>query len=160
MGARHDFDTVFRDSVGEVVRATWLVVGDEQVARELAQDAFLEALRRWRRIGAYDNPGAWVRRVAINRAVDQRRRRVPRIMAPSPAPGADEDADDMDLRRALLTLSPRQRAAVVLHHLHDLPVAEVAAALGCSEGTAKTHLHRGRAALAEALSPCDEETIP
>ena len=56
-----------------------------------------------------------------------------------------------DVRRALLTLPRQQRAVIALHYLEDRPVAEIAALLGCSEGTVKTHLSRGRAALATAL---------
>jgi RNA polymerase sigma-70 factor (ECF subfamily) len=55
------------------------------------------------------------------------------------------------VRAAVLELPIRQRAVVVLHYLDDLPVSEVAAVLGCSEGTVKTHLHRARRSLATTL---------
>jgi len=70
------------------------------------------------------------------------------------AGGSDADA----VRAAVLQLPARQRAVVVLHYLDDLPVSEVAAVLGCSEGTVKTHLHRARRALAGTLGePIGEE---
>jgi RNA polymerase sigma factor (sigma-70 family) len=58
----------------------------------------------------------------------------------------------MDVRRALAALPPRQRAAVVLRYWEDLPVAETAAALGCSEGTVKSQVAKGLGALRRALA--------
>ena len=144
------FDALYRDSYPTVVRSVRWIVGDREVAREIAQDAFVAALVHWRKVSRYDNPGAWVRRVAIRDAVRaaQRARR-PAAFA---LDGAATDRDDvMDVRAAVARLPPQQRAVVVLHYLHDLPVADVARTLGCSEGTAKTHLFRARKALAERL---------
>jgi RNA polymerase sigma-70 factor (ECF subfamily) len=67
------------------------------------------------------------------------------------APGASEPAVALDVRTALLTLPSRQRAVIALYYLDDQPVAEIAALLGCSAGTVKTHLARGRQALAVLL---------
>ncbi len=152
-----EFDSIFRDSFPTIVRAAWLVVGDWETARELTQDAFVEALKRWKRIRTYDQPGAWVRRVAINKAINAKRRRVTPLAAPVDAPAADQA--DLDLRAALDELTTPQRAAVVLHHLWDLPVDEVATLMDCAPGTVKSHLSRGRARLAVALgdAPGDDE---
>ena len=148
------FDALFRDSYPVVVRTVYWIVGDREVAREVASDAFVAALVHWRKVRRYDNPGAWVRRVAIRDAVRaaQRMARVPAFDVSGPAASADVS---LDVRSAVATLPSQQRAAVVLHYLHDLPVSEVAAALGCSDGTAKTHLFRARAALRERLGEED-----
>jgi RNA polymerase sigma-70 factor (ECF subfamily) len=107
-----------------------------------------------------------VRRVALNlashhrsrrrseqRAVDRLGRQRPPAEPYAYADGADPGGDFWALVRQL---PPRQAAAVALHHLEDRPVAEVAAILGCAEGTAKAHLHKGRAALARLLDLPEE----
>jgi RNA polymerase sigma-70 factor (ECF subfamily) len=144
-----EFDTVFRDSFPTIVRAAWLIVGDWEVARELAQDAFVEALIRWKRITEYDQPGAWIRRVAINKALNAKRRKPAPLRPIDVAPAADHA--DLDLLAALDELTAPQRAAVVLHHLWDLPVDEVAQMMDCAPGTVKSHLSRGRSHLASVL---------
>lgn len=155
-----EFDTVFRESFPTIVRAAWLIVGDWEVARELAQDAFVEALTRWRRIATYDQPGAWVRRVAVNKAINAKKRKVVPLRSVAHAAAADQT--DLDLLAALDELTSQQRAAVVLHHLWDLPVDEVAEMMGCAPGTVKSHLSRGRAHLATALgeAPADRTGTP
>ena len=72
-------------------------------------------------------------------------------------PGVIPDGDEvLDVRAAVASLPGAQRAAVVLRYMHDLSVSEVARTLGCSEGTAKTHLFRARKALAARLSEEDD----
>jgi RNA polymerase sigma factor (sigma-70 family) len=153
------FDEVFRDSYREVVRVVAPVVGSVADGEAVVQDAFLKAFVRWRRIGRYDRPGAWVRRVALRDAVRHagRRRRQP---APERSPEVALDhsvVTRLDVVRVLDVLPPRQRACVVLHYLAGEPVAEVAEALGCRESTVRVHLHRARATLATALTPDAEE---
>lgn len=148
-----DFDDVFRDGYRSVVRVVAPIVGSVADAEAVAQEAFLKAYVRWRTVGRYDRPGAWIRRVAIRdgvRFAGRRRRRPDGLPppGPDPAPGV---AARLDLDRALLRLPPKQRACVVLHYLADAPVAEVAASLGCREATVRVHLHRARAALADHL---------
>jgi RNA polymerase sigma-70 factor (ECF subfamily) len=146
------FDALFADSYRAIVRTVWFIVGDWEVAREVAQDAFATALVHWRKVSAYDNPGAWVRRVAIRDAVRARRRAQRGVglagAAVVPAPTIETT---LDVRAAIMRLPVQQRAAVVLHYLHDLPVRDVAAELRCSEGTVKTHLARARDALSVLL---------
>lgn len=148
-----------------VVAAARAVVGDQAVAHELAHDAFAVAYADWGRVRHLDRPGAWVRRVAIHLALKERRRRrtsvlgrpdeVPERPTPDsrgPRPPVDALVPQrVDLARALAELPPRQRTAVVLHHLHDLPVADVAEHLGCAPATVKVHLHRARRALRSRL---------
>ncbi|MGH9271467.1 MAG: SigE family RNA polymerase sigma factor [Ilumatobacteraceae bacterium] len=150
-----DFDAFFRLEYPHLVVLAAALTGHRAVAEELAQEAMWRACARWSRISRYERPGAWVRRVAINLALSHRARRsseerslerLGRQRPPSPSPGADGEFWAL-VRR----LPKRQAAAVTLHYLEDRSVADVAAVLGCSESTAKVHLHRGRAALAHLL---------
>lgn len=156
---RLTFDQTFRAEYAGIVRVVAPIVGSVEDAEAVVQDAFLKAFVRWRRIGGYDRPGAWVQRVAIRDAVRAaaraRRRPDPRPPpADDPASGA---AARVDLMRALGRLPARARAAVVLHHLAGWPVAEVADAMGCAEGTVRAHLHHGRRALAARPELAPEE---
>jgi len=150
------FDALYRDSFAIVERSARWVVGDTQLAREIAQDAFVQALVHWRKVRTYENPGAWVRRVAIRQAVRaaNRTRDMPAFAATAAAPDQDRA---LDVRAAVASLPPAQRAAVVLRYMHDLSVADVAHTLGCSDGTAKTHLFRARKTLAALLGEEDDD---
>jgi RNA polymerase sigma-70 factor (ECF subfamily) len=157
-GPGSTFEEAFRSEYPGVVRVISPIVGSVEDAEAITQDAFVKAYSRWKRIGGYDRPGAWIQRVAIRDAV----RFVERRRQPIPKPPVDGDSSDsvagtLDLEVALRRLSPQQRACVVLHYLADWPVSEVAKAIGCSEATVKVHLHRARAALATSLEPEPEE---
>ena len=122
------FDALFRREFGPITRTAYLVVGDWEVAREIAQDAFVQALRHWRKVQGMESPGGWVRRVAIRDAVRSRRRQARgRSLEVERARLTEEPASlSLDVRSALLALPARQRAAIVLHYLDDRPVAEIA----------------------------------
>lgn len=157
-GPPEDFEAFFRSEFKAVTRAVVPIVGEVTEAEAIAQEAFLKALMRWGRLRRYDRPGAWVRRVAIRDAV----RSAERVKRPSPWKATATSplelaADRIDLVRALQEITPRQRAAVALHHLGGWPVDEVAESLGCSEATVRVHLHRGRTALAEILGVTMQE---
>src|SRR5262245_29760649 len=103
--------------------------GDLEQAQDVVQEAFCRALDRWKKISEYQDPAAWVRRVAWNLATSQwRRRRVAKAFAlrhreePIAGPGPERVA----LVRALATLPPTLRRAVILHYLADLPILEIA----------------------------------
>jgi RNA polymerase sigma-70 factor (ECF subfamily) len=130
-------------------------LGDAEEAQDVTQEAFCRALDRWPRVRGYDDPSAWVRRVAWNLATSALRRRATalRYLArqreehlPDPQP------DRVVLVAALSRLPERQRRAVVLHHLAQLTTAEIADQEGVAEGTVRSWLSRGRAALAADLS--------
>ncbi|WP_035858891.1 RNA polymerase sigma factor [Cryptosporangium arvum] len=129
--------------------------GDRGEAQELVQEAFSRGWAHWPKIRGYDDPAAWVRTVAWRLAIS-RWRRARRALAflagqreepvvPSPDPA------HVALVAALATLPPNHRRAIVLHYLADLPVAEIAASERVADGTVKSWLHRGRAALATQL---------
>jgi RNA polymerase sigma-70 factor (ECF subfamily) len=144
-----EFDEFFASTYPAIVRSTALVVGDREVARELAQEAFVKALLHWKRVRTYERPEAWVRKVAFRMAL--------RAKAHEPQHGAllepavSDRFADVDLMRAIGELPAMQRAAIALHYLEDLPVDQVADVLRCAPSTARVHLHRGRARLAEVL---------
>jgi RNA polymerase sigma-70 factor (ECF subfamily) len=157
------FDDVYAAHYADLTVQLYAYFGDRQEAQDVVQEAFCRALARWRTVSEYDDPVAWVRRVAWNLAVSRwrrartalnfvRRQRLdePQMEGPNP--------ERVALVAALSTLPPTQRRAVVLHYLADLPVAEIARREGVAEGTVKSWLHRGRAALADQLNP--EPTAP
>ena len=148
-----DFDDEFREAFPVVLNAAFLIVGDREAALELTQDAFVELYRNWDKVSRYEQPRAWVRRVAIRLALRYRRREEAR---PVPVP-LESPANAVDQRLWLLwaleRLSPAQRAAAVLFYLEDLTVDDVAHAMGCGTATVKVHLHKARRRLAELLQP-------
>ena len=163
-GEVRSFDAVFRADHRAVVAIAWALTGSRAVAEEVTQEAFLRAHLRWSRIGRYENPGAWVRRTAINLALSDRRRRGAErraIARTSPvaetADATDEVAGTERFWAAVRLLPPQQASVIALHYLEDRSVLEVADVLGLAEGTVKAHLHKARAALARQLSIDPEE---
>ena len=158
----HSFDELYAAHYADLTVQLYAYFGDHQEAQDVVQEAFCRALARWRVVARYDDPVAWVRRVAWNLAVSRwRRARTAlnflggqrREEAQLDGPGPDRVA----LVAALATLPETQRRAVVLHHLADLPVAEIARWEGVPEGTVKSWLHRARAALADRLTTDETE---
>lgn len=155
---RVEFEWVFRSSYASVLRTTFLVLHDRGRAEEVTQDAFLRLYERWRGIVRIDHPEAWVRQVAVRSAIRQAKlSRIRFSPAPAEEPSTWDDLPDVDLARAVASLSPQQRATVALFYLEDLPVDEVARLLDLSTSTVKQHLHRARGRLASLLSEVTEE---
>lgn len=154
--ARGGFDGFYRTNYPTVVRLAYSLCGSRAVAEELAQEAFVAAHARWRRISLFDRPNLWVRRVVINRSISYRRRlaterrALERVSQERPETTEPELADEA-LWDALRSLSGRQAEVLALVYVEDLPIAEVAAILRLGEETIRTHLKRGRAALAAKL---------
>ena len=153
------FDAFFADEYRRVVALATALAGTAG-AEEVAQEAFVRAFRRWDRIAAYDDPGAWVRRVAANLATSTLRRRgrearaLTRLALRRPA---DEPVrPDERFWAAVRSLPRRQAQCVALHYLEDRSTADVAGVLGIAEATVRVHLHDGRRRLAEMLD--EEET--
>jgi RNA polymerase sigma-70 factor (ECF subfamily) len=149
-----DYTAFFRQELRSLVALAAAIAGPDR-AEEIAQEALLRAHREWDRIARYDKPGAWVRRVAINLATSSRRRLSSEhraLLRVAARRQLDAPPPDVDEFWALVRrLPPRQAAAVALHYLDDLSIAEIADALECAEGTAKAHLHQARRTLAEHL---------
>jgi len=155
-----DFAGFYRAHFQRLAVQLYAYLGDHAEAQDLAQEAFCRAVQRWDAVSRYGDPSAWVRRVAWNLATSRLRHarvalrhlRGQREQV-TQGPGPDRVA----LVRALATLPPNQRRSVVLHHLAHLSVAEIAAHDGVPEGTVRSWLTRGRAALAVYFSEPDRE---
>lgn len=149
------YEDFYRSEFPAMVALASTLVGSS--AEDIAQEAMIQANQNWSKISSYDKPGTWVRRVTINLSLSSLRRAATQLrkIALLNAGAADvawqpKGLDD-DLTQAVSSLPKKQRAAVVLHYLEDLPVADIAEILECAPSTAKVHLHRGRQALAEKL---------
>jgi RNA polymerase sigma-70 factor, ECF subfamily len=151
------FDDVFLAQFSPLVRAITVICGDRELARDCVQEAFVRAHARWSKIGRYDDPGAWVRHVALNLVRDHERRRVRGARAKIRLIGSRDDVvagpePPSDLGELLDELTVRQREVLALHYVEGLSVAEVAATLGLSDGAVKFHLHAGRERLRPLVS--------
>jgi RNA polymerase sigma-70 factor (ECF subfamily) len=154
------FEEFYVGTRHRVVTFLYAMGGDLTEAQDAAQEAYARAWQRWHVVGEYADPEAWVRLVGYRLLVNRWRKARSRADAhlrhgpqrPAPAPGEDT----VLLVRALRGLPERQRVAIALHHLLDLPVEEVARQLGISVNTVKAQLARGRRALAVYLG-ADEE---
>src|SRR4051794_3535767 len=156
--ARRGFDEFYAENFDRVARAITLAAGDREVARDATQDAFARALRRWRRVSEMDRPDGWVYVVAMNRLRDHWRR----LDREQPVEPVDPDnggvvVTRLSVREAIGTLPPRQRQAVVLRYLADLPLADVADAMDCAVGTVKATLHQALRAMRVELEDDDAD---
>ena len=149
------FDDLFRAHYDRLVRSLTVASGDREQAADAVQEAFVKAHVRWRRIGRYDDPIGWVRRVAINQLRDDHRRtsRKRRALARLAActPESEQPSEPDELGRLLARLPRQQRVATALYYVDGLSVAEIAATLGLAEGTVKSHLSDARQRLRAAL---------
>jgi RNA polymerase sigma-70 factor, ECF subfamily len=152
------FEQFYEREYHRVVSFAYALGGSWWAAEDAAQEAFLRAHRDWERVGRYEQPGAWVRRVVANLAVSAFRHRLAEARAlvrlagrPGPIPGPPLQPETADFWWAVRALPARQRQAVALFYLEDWTTAEIARYLGCSEATVRGHLHRGRHALARRL---------
>lgn len=149
------FDEFYRGSRGRLLSYLYAAGGDLSEAQDAAQEAYARAWQRWGQVSRLDDPEAWVRtvgwRVLAHRWRKLRGRRAAYRRHGAPAPAAAPSEDTVALVAALRQLPVEQRQALVLHHLLDLPVAQIATDTGVREGTVKARLSRGRAALARLL---------
>lgn len=151
-------DYVRRRSVG-LQRFALLITHDREDARDCVQDALIGLLPRWDAVAAGGNVDAYVNRSIVNASVSRWRKvgRVTPVADPTPEWGegtpdptlAWDDADEA--WRLCRDLPPLQRAAVVLRFYHDLPYADIAQALDCTENTARSHVFRALATLRARL---------
>jgi RNA polymerase sigma-70 factor (ECF subfamily) len=168
-GDRAAFDDLVRSRIDIVYRTSLAILGDAADAADATQEIFVSA---WSNRGSLRDPDrfdAWLGRINVNACRAQLRRRgrtkVREIRlddgdgdgsAFDPSTGdrpmADRMADADTFDRAFARISIDDRAILVLHHLQERPVAEIAAALDVPIGTVKARLHRARAALESALA--------
>ena len=159
--AAANFASFYDSEIRQIIGLIYVLSGNRSTAEDLAQDAFVAALRNWSRIQHYDDPGAWVRRVAVNRAISAARRRLAEAKlvlrlgnerVTIPQLSGDTEQLWADVRK----LPRRQAQAIALHYWDGLGVSEIAAVLQIAESSVKTHLQRARQTLAIGLNT--EET--
>lgn len=151
-----DFEAFYRSQYPSIVRLAYSLCGSMQIAEEMAQEAFVSAHERWRKVAGFDRPDLWVRRVVINRSISYRRREASERRAVARIRPLRESASEPALSdelvwAAMRELSPRQAEVLALFYVEDQPMSAVAEILGRGPETVKTHLKRGRAALAAKL---------
>jgi RNA polymerase sigma-70 factor (ECF subfamily) len=157
-----EFDDFYTSSRARVTAQVYAMIGDRDEAQECVQEAFVRAWSHRRKLDRTEHPEAWVRTVAYRLAVSRWRRTVRGRRAPDRALShagtvAPPSETHVAVVEALRRLPEAQRRVLVLHHLADLSVHEVAREVGAPEGTVKARLSRGRAALAALLAePADE----
>jgi RNA polymerase sigma-70 factor (ECF subfamily) len=158
--ASSDFETFFRAEHLRLQGALFLMTGSREEAKELMQDAFLKLWERWDRVQTMEDRTGYLYRTAMNGFRSRYRRaklaalRSLRLAHP---PDQYEESDERDrLIRALRTLPPKQRTALVLTELLDYSSDEAGALLSVKPGTARVLAHQARAALRPLLEERDE----
>lgn len=157
-----DFARWYAAELSGICRALTLAVGDSLLAEEAAAEAFARALNAWPRVGRMASPSAWVYTVALNEVRrgwrrSQLERRYQRRLRDESVP-PPRDPDD-DLWRAVAALPTRERTAIALRYIGDLPEAQIAEAMNISRGTVAATLSHARRRLAAALTPDAEEVL-
>jgi RNA polymerase sigma-70 factor (ECF subfamily) len=148
-GSVSDLEALFRLHWPRAVRAAYLVAGDAAAAEDIAQEAFLSALRALDRFDRRRPFGPWLHRIVVNRAIDWSRARAVRAEVgdeplerleadPPPAEGGGDE-----LRAALRALPPEQRAVIVLRHLLGYTPGQIARLLELPRGTVNSRIRRG-----------------
>jgi RNA polymerase sigma-70 factor (ECF subfamily) len=152
------FEAFYESEYDACVRLAYVLSGSRWGAEDVAQEAFIAAHRRWSVIGAYDNPGAWVRRVIANTSVSHYRRRLAEGRALvkmatrrfHELPDLDQSSEEV--WSAVRRLPHRQAQVVALTYLDELSLREIADLLDIAVPTVGTHLARARETLARTLA--------
>jgi RNA polymerase sigma-70 factor (ECF subfamily) len=155
------------------------IVGNDEDAEDVAQEAFVRAYRALPRFRGDSKFSSWLYRIATNRALTHLKRRRSRALTVDIESGSHVEADVIDdgrgqelspelmvrdgefrraVRAAVLALPEQYRVVVTLFYLEERSYKEVAATLGIPMGTLKTHLHRARALLRDILTRHDLES--
>jgi RNA polymerase sigma factor (sigma-70 family) len=150
------FDELYRREYAGIVRLLVVLTGRRDVAEELTQDAFLVVHRRWATISTYERPDAFVRRIAINRAVSVARRKSTeaRLMLRvrrEPVQEMPWTTSTSEIWDAIRALPARQAQVAALVLIEDRSIQDAAEILGCGQETVKSHLRRARAALTSKI---------
>ena len=148
-GSEADLESLFRHHWPRAYRAAYLVVHDAAAAEDIAQEAFLAAVRALDRFDRHRPFGPWLHRIVVNRAIDWSRARALRRevaegaldSVPSAERAGNPHADS--LAAGLAGLSPEHRAVIVLRHLLEYTPGEIAELLGLPRGTVNSRLRRG-----------------
>ena len=150
---------IYREQYGSLVRMLTLVLRDQGLAEETAQEAFIRLHRAWARGRNPERVESYLRSIALNLARSRfRRMRLARratIEYPDLQAAAETEAlqreSYSELIRAVWSLPNRQRECIALRYFLDLTESEIAQTLGISTGSVKTHLHRAMKKLERGL---------
>ncbi len=161
MAGSRDFEPWYAREHARLFASLLVLSGDRDLAADAADEALSRALQHWDRVCEMDSPEGWTYRVAVNvvRRVARRRALERRVLwrlasrQAMPTPGGEV----WDLVRSLPT---RQRTAVVLRYLADLPESEIATVMGVTRGTVASTLADARHSLAEILAEPDVAEEP
>jgi len=164
-GGPMSFESFFAVRSRRLLDLAWLITRNSEDARDAVQDALVGLYRRWDALPSGDEFEAYVHRSVVNACLTVVRRR-PRWLpvaepeqlraAPISADFTDQVGASAEVWQLCGELRPAQRAAVVLRFWSDASYADIAAALGCTESTARSHVHRAIAALRSRLAEGDE----
>ena len=142
MGAHDDFAGFYAATWSRLLRTTYAITGDAQLAEDALQIGFARAYASWSRVKQADDPIAYVRRIAVNAALGQRRRAFTRReVSTAEVPELSihlTSGHDQDVWRVVQQLPARQRAVIVLRYYEDLSELQIAETLGCRPGTVKS----------------------
>jgi len=168
-----EFEAFVRGRTRSLLRAGYLLTGDQHLAEDLVQTALARTHQAWGRLAETGNAEAYTRKVMYHLQVSWwRRRRVAETQTAEPPELLGEDPTSgmalrLSVEQALARLTRRQRAVIVLRFYEDLTEAQAAAVLGCSVGTVKSQTSRSLARLravapelVEHLHPTPERSRP
>ena len=153
-GSASDLEALFRAHWPRAYRAAYLVVHDSAAAEDIAQEAFLAAVRALDRFDRRRPFGPWLHRIVVNRAIDWARARALRAevgLVDVAAAPASEGGNPHGVAAALASLSPEHRAVVVLRYLLDYTPGEIAELLELPRGTVNSRLRRALDTMRERL---------
>jgi RNA polymerase sigma-70 factor (ECF subfamily) len=159
-GDQEAFGELVRRHQSGVFNVAYRLLGERREAEDAAQEAFLRAFRSIRSLDPSRSAGPWLKKITVNVCLNRLERREPLPLEeeddlpepePGPEPRALERERGRDIRRAILGLPPRYRAAIELRHFQELSYAEMAETLGCRLSDIKSDLFRARKLLAKYL---------
>jgi RNA polymerase sigma-70 factor (ECF subfamily) len=167
MPTKPDFDILVEKHSGELCGYLWRLTGDEADARDALQDTFLRAYRAYERVQDFSNLRAWLYKIATNTARTQNARNHRRQAEPLLEPiASSEKAVDAqvaertqlaEVKQAVMVLPVRQRAALMMRKYQELEYAEIAAALDCSEDSARANVYQALKKLRQQFAEVNNE---
>ncbi|MCL5428332.1 MAG: RNA polymerase sigma factor [Chloroflexi bacterium] len=162
-----DFEVLVEQHSGELFGYLWRLTGDEAEARDCLQDTYLRAFRAYERLQDFSNLRAWLYKIATNTARTQHARNHRRQADPLLEPIASgEKAVELQVlertqlaavKQAVMALPDRQRAALMMRKYQELEYAEIAAALDCSEDSARANVYQALKKLREQFAEVYDE---
>jgi RNA polymerase sigma-70 factor (ECF subfamily) len=147
-----DFGSFYRSEYSAVATLIMVLTKSRAAAEDITQDAFIKAHRNWARVGRFDNPEGWVRRVATNLAMSRFRRlraEAKALVRLGGSASSTMSPEATEFWAVVRKLPTRQAQVIALHYVEDRSVDDIAATLGITAASVKTHLQRARKALGD-----------